>query len=190
MGQAMHWIDVAVISVLAFCFLLGLARGFLFETIGLFALAIALSLSLAAVEAIFPTVRESDFVRGAVAAHGVADNFVKLAIYLLAFAVARVVPGVVGSAFGQQTTVSGIVGSSRLLGGAVGVVKGCVYVIAAYLLGGLIASPNHWPAGWQEARSVKAVEHAIAFGAPYLPPNMRPEIKSQQRRHAADLRGF
>jgi uncharacterized membrane protein required for colicin V production len=172
----MHWIDIAVVFVLAFCALLGLIRGFISEALGAIALGIAVSVALVIVDAAFPTVRDSDLVRGAVPA-GMPENYLKVAIYVTAFGIAMYVPRVLANTFGSSINVLGIGGTSRLFGAVVGFLKGAGYIVAAYLLAELIVAPTDWPSQWQQARGLSWIYETVKVSMAFLPENMRPDVK-------------
>jgi membrane protein required for colicin V production len=157
--------DFAVLGLVGASVLLGLWRGVTSELLALAAWVVGFFAARqygADVGALFtrwlgdPTLR---------VAAGFATVFIAV---LIAFALGRLVASLLLRAVGL-----GLI--DRLLGGAFGVARGGLLVLAGVLIGGMTPLPKQpW---WRDATLAPPLETAVVAAKPWLPPEMAKRIK-------------
>ncbi len=162
----MTYVDGIVLAVLAVSALVGLVRGLVREVLGLAAWVLAAWGSIRLYPLLAPTMHGwfGDGTVADVVAYGVGFIGLLIVFSILANLAARVVQ------------VSALGGLDRTLGGAFGVLRGAVVLVAAYMLAGLVIPVEEWPGVVQKARSAPYVYAGAQWAANRLPPEYRPRL--------------
>lgn len=169
----MHWLDIAALLILAFCATVGFIRGGVVEIVNVLALGIAVALALVIVDAMFPP----DAVTDSASTGLSGENVVKLVVYLGGLCAAYYVPKRLLSGTFHTISIMRVGARSRLIGSAVGLLKGTSVLVTVYLLVELAVPPSDWPKQWgQEAVSTWVIYHLVSGLGGGLPESMRPNI--------------
>jgi membrane protein required for colicin V production len=67
-------------------------------------------------------------------------------------------------------------GLDRSLGVLFGIARGVLLIIVAYIGGGMVIAPEHWPGPVRAARSVQYAYEGAAWLAGQLPQAYRPQV--------------
>ncbi len=162
----MTWADYAVFGVLGISALIGLARGFVREVLGIAAWVGAL-----VVAGLFHGLAEP-FVQRYVTDPAIAVPLAYGAVFLVALIVFTLIVGAVGGSV-RRSILGGI---DRTLGLLFGVVRGGVLLAALYLGAGLVIPPSRWPAPVLQAQSLPTIHALAAWIATLIPPIYRPKV--------------
>jgi membrane protein required for colicin V production len=137
----MTWVDLAVLGVLAISALLAFMRGLVREVLGIGAWAGAVA---AAVEGL-PLVRP--MVRNWIG----ASPWVDPVSFVGVFVITLIILSLIARAIGRSVRGSALGGVDRTLGLVFGLARGAALVMVAYLIGGMLVSPQQWPEPVQRA---------------------------------------
>lgn len=165
----MTWVDGVVIGVVVISALLGVARGFVREVLGVGAWVGAAAAAVFGFPLLAPWLRQITFIPPDFADLIAIALIALVVLFLLSMIAAWVGRAVQGSAAG---------GVDRTLGLVFGVARGGLLVIVAYVAGGWLTAPDRWPPAVREARSGPVVADAAAWVANLLPPDLRPRINA------------
>ncbi len=162
----MNWVDLAVVAVALVSGLLGLMRGFVRESLGVGAWVGA---GYVAVQTA-PLVRDrfTEWLGSADLGNPVAYT----AMFLVTLIVLSLLAGWVGS----LVQAVGLGGVDRSLGAMFGVLRGFAVVVVAYVIGGFVVAPDHWPENVRQARLRPYISDAAGWVAQQLPPAYRPSL--------------
>lgn len=162
----MNWVDIAVLTVVAFSGMLGFLRGMVREVFGLAAWAGAL---FAAVW-FFPQMQ--GLARRSIANPDIADPVAFGSIFLLVV----IVLSLIARALSTIVRSSGLGGLDRTLGLVFGLLRGAGIVVAAYIIGAAIDPPDQWPPQVLEARTLPSIYLGANWVAQRVPESYRPTV--------------
>ncbi len=162
----MNWVDIAVLTIIAFSALLGFMRGLVREVLGLLAW---IGAGFAAMW-FFPQVQ--GVFRRAIENPDIADPVAFGAVFLVALIVLSLVARVLGGAV--RGSVLG--GLDRTLGLVYGLARGAALMIAAYIIAGVVQPVDHWPDQVLEARTLPSIYLGAVWVAQRLPADYRPSL--------------
>ncbi len=161
----MNWVDLLVLLLLALSAVIGLARGFVREALGLAAWIGAAVLASRLSPQLQP------FARRMIGDATIADPVA----FLVVFAVLLVVLLLIAAAIGGLARGSVLGGLDRLAGFVFGLLRGAAVVVVAALLVSAVWPVAQWPAAVTGSRSLPYVRDAGAFVSARLPPRYRPD---------------
>lgn len=161
----MNWVDVLVLTIVAFSAMLGFFRGMVREVLGLTAWIAA------GVVAVWFFGDMQGFARRYIANENIADPVAFGVPFLVVLIVFSLLARVVGS----LVLKSVLGGLDRSLGLLYGLARGGTLMIAAYLLAGA-AIPDRWPNAVLEARTLPSIYLGAAWVAGKLPDGYRPAV--------------
>ncbi len=162
----MNWVDVVVLTIVAFSGMLGLLRGMVREVLGL---AAWLGAAFAAVW-FFPQVQ--GIARRAIANPDIADPVAFGAVFLVALICFSLVARLLGGAVRR----SALGGLDRTLGLVYGLARGAAVIVAAYLIAGAVEPVDHWPQEVLEARTLPSIYLGANWVVERLPETYRPSL--------------
>ena len=166
--DAVNWIDLAVLAIIAVSALLAFLRGFVREALGIGAWIGAGAVAWWA----FPWSQPQ--ARALIAGYPELADF---AAYVVVFVVALILLSIVAGMVGGLVRTSLLSGIDRTLGLVFGLIRGAAIVVAAYVALSLVVPPDHWPPPLLQARSLPYAYEGAAWAANFLPEVYRPVIK-------------
>lgn len=161
----MTWFDIAVLLVLGVSVLLGVMRGFVKEALSVVSWLCAGLLArqfAPAAAAFLPASVNPEPLR-------LAAGFILVGVFVL------LVFWIVGSLLSELVKVTGLSAANRLLGAALGVIRGTLVVVAAVLVAGLTALPRE--SQWRNAWLSPLFEQLAMATAAWLPETIRANIR-------------
>ena len=161
----MTWFDIAVLVVLGTSVLLGVMRGFIKEALSLLSWLSAGLLArefAPAAAAFLPVSVNPGPLR-------LAAGFILVGVFVL------LVFWIMGSLLSELVKVTGLSAANRLLGAALGVIRGTLVVVAAVLIAGLTALPRE--SQWRNAWLSPLCEQLAMATAAWLPETLRGNIR-------------
>lgn len=163
----MTWVDLVVLGVIALSGLLALMRGLVREVLGIGAWIGAVAIAAAGM----PWTR--DVVRQWLPDPQIAAAAAFVALLLVSLIVLKMIAKSIGSV----VKASSIGSVDRTLGLVFGLGRGALLVIAAYMLGGMATSTDHWPDPVKSARSLPLVyQGAVWVRDNALPSEYQPRL--------------
>jgi membrane protein required for colicin V production len=162
----MNWVDIAVLTVVAFSALLGFMRGMVREVLGL---AAWIGAGFAATW-FFPQFQGVS--RRLIENQDIADPVTFGVIFLVVLIVFSLVARAVGGAV--RGSVLG--GLDRTLGLVYGLARGAALMIAAYLIAGVVLPVDRWPDQVLEARTLPLIYNWAGWVSQRLPADYRPAL--------------
>lgn len=161
----MNLVDLGVLGVLAVSALLGVARGFVRELLGVGAWIAAAYAALLYGPALVP------FAERTIGNPDLADP----AAYIAVFLGVLIVLSIAANLIGRAVRFSLLGGLDRVLGAVFGLARGAALVVAAYILVSLLL-PEGWPPILQHARTLPTVYRGAVWAADFVPPRFRPRV--------------
>ena len=162
----MNPVDLVVLAVLFLSSVVGLARGFTREMLGLAAWVLAIMGAVWAYPLVEPMV-------GRVIANALAAE---VATYAASFIVLLIVCSVLADLVGRAVPTRPFGGADRVLGIGFGLARGAAIVMLAYVVAGLAAPPSQWPAVVRAARAMPLAYAGAAGAAGLVPASARPHV--------------
>ena len=162
----MNWVDVAVLTVVAFSALLGFMRGMVREVLGLIAWVGAAF----AATWFFPQFQ--GVARRAIANPDVADPVAFGVVFLVVLIVLSLIARMLGGAVRR----SALGGLDRTLGLVYGLARGGALIVAAYLIAGVIQPVDRWPNEVLEARTLPSIYLGAVWVVQRLPAEYQPAL--------------
>ena len=162
----MNWVDVAVLTVVAFSGMLGFMRGLVREVLGLIAWVGAAF----AATWFFPRVQ--GISRRAIENPDIADPVAFGAVFL----VVLIALSLLARALSGTVRHSALGGLDRTLGLLFGLARGGVIMIAAYLLATVIEPVDRWPPEVLAARTLPSIYLGSVWVVQRLPEQYRPSL--------------
>lgn len=162
----MNWVDIAVVAVAAVSGLVGIARGFVRESLGIGAwvgagyVAVALAPNL------------QDRFTGWLGNPDLGHPAAYAAVFMVCLIIFSVLAGWIGTAV-QSTALSGV---DRSLGALFGIARGFALVVATYVITGFAIPAGKWPDAVREARLQPTVAEAANWVSAQLPASYRPSL--------------
>ncbi|MCQ8278177.1 CvpA family protein [Acetobacteraceae bacterium KSS8] len=161
----MNWVDIAVLILLALSALLGLARGFIREALGLAAWVGAALLAARLGPEALP------FASRMIPDPSIAGPVA----FLVVFAVLLVVFLLVAAALGSLARGSVLGGIDRLFGFLFGLLRGFAVLVIAAMLAVSVWPVSEWPTAVAQSRFLPPVRASAAHVSALLPDRYRPE---------------
>jgi membrane protein required for colicin V production len=162
----MNWVDLLVLGVVGISALIGFARGFVREVLG-----IGAWLGAAVIAAIaFPFA--SARARGMITDPGMADGAAVAVVFLAGLILLSLIASFIGGIV--RNSVLG--GLDRTLGLVFGLARGAVLIIVAYIVLGLIEAPAAWPPVVLASRSLPFAYDGAAWMVQLVPARYRPRL--------------
>jgi membrane protein required for colicin V production len=164
MSFELAWVDIVLLAVLAMSVLVGLWRGFVFEIVSLLGWVAAFvfaNLSASSVSELLPSEQANAAVR-----YWVAYALVFVIVLIACSLLARMMRALISA-----TPLSLL---DRVLGGAFGVARGAVVLVAFATLVAL--SPFAHDAWWQQSRGAVWLGQALVGLKPVLPMPLNTRI--------------
>lgn len=165
-GRSLNWVDLAVLVVVAVSAAAAFMRGFVRESLGIFAWAGAAWFSYTFVHLARPLVR--DLVGN--------EQMSEIIAYAVLFLVGLLVLSILTSIIAQVIHGLGLGALDRTLGIAFGLARGALLVIAAYIGAGWLSVPERWPQPVREARLLPFVAEGAMKLADQIPERFRPGV--------------
>ena len=162
----MTWADLAVLVLVAISAGLSFMRGLVRETLGLAAWAGAGYVSYIGIDHVIGPVREM------VGNEQMALIIGHTALFLGALLVLTIGTSVVAQLFHSL----GLGAVDRTLGILFGIARGGLLVVAGYIAGGWLATPERWPDPIREARLLPVVADAASRLVEHIPERFRPSV--------------
>jgi membrane protein required for colicin V production len=162
----LNWVDLAVVAVALISGLLGLARGFVRESLGVGAW----------VGAGYLAVKTAPLVRDKFTEWLGSPDLGNPVAHTVMFLVMLIILSLIAGWVGSLVQSVGLGGVDRSLGALFGVVRGFALVVVAYVLGGFVVAPDHWPESVGQARLRPYVADAAEWVTLQLPPAYRPAL--------------
>lgn len=162
----MTWADLAVLVLVAISAGLSFMRGLVREALGLAAWAGAGYLSYIGIDHAIGPVREM------VGNEQMALIIAHTALFLGALLVLTIGTSVVAQLFHSL----GLGAVDRTLGILFGIARGALLVVAGYIAGGWLATPERWPDPVREARLLPVVADAASRLVEHIPERFRPSV--------------
>lgn len=162
----MNWVDLAVLGVVLVSGLLGLARGFVKESLGVGAW----------VGAGYAAVLTAPLVQGKFTEWLGSAELGNPAAHTAMFVVALILLSMIAGWVGSLVHSAGLGGVDRSLGALFGVVRGFALVVAVFVVAGFAMPPQRWPEAVREARLLPFVADAAQWIVQQLPTNYRPGL--------------
>ena len=162
----MNWVDVIVLTVVAFSGMLGFFRGMVREVLGLAAWV------LAAICALFYQDSMTGFFRHLITNPDIADPLA----FGIPFLVILIIFSLLARLIGKLVLSSVLGGLDRSLGVFYGLARGAALVIAAYIIAGIIQPADQWPNAVLEARTLPSIYLGAAWSVAKLPDGYRPAL--------------
>lgn len=166
--ESLNWVDLAVVAVAVVSGLLGLARGFVRESLGVGAWVGA---GFVAVKAA-PLVQ--DRFAGWLGSADLASPVAHGAIFVGTLILFSLLAGWVAS----LAQAAGLGAVDRSLGAMFGVLRGYALVVLVYVLAGFLQPAAKWPDVVRAARLLGYVADSAAWVTAQLPANFRPTLPS------------
>lgn len=161
----MNWVDLVVLALLALSALVGLARGFVRESLGLAAWVAAAVLAARLGPQLVPS-----------AGRLIPDPRIAAPVtFLVVFAVLLVVFLLVAAALGGLARGSVLGGLDRLAGLGFGVLRGFAVLVIAAMLAASVWPVADWPASVTASRFLPAVRATAGRVSGLLPDHYRPD---------------
>ena len=162
----MNWVDVAVLTVVAFSGMLGFMRGLVREILGL----IAWIGAAFAATWFFPRVQGVS--RRLIENPDIADPVAFGAVFLLVL----IVLSLLARGLSGAVRHSPLGGLDRTLGLVFGLARGGAVMVAAYLLAGVVEPVDRWPTDVLAARTLPSIYLGSVWVVQRLPPEYRPAL--------------
>lgn len=157
------WVDITLLAVLGLSVLVGLWRGFVYEIVSLLGWVVAFVLANTC----------APFVSGLLpGGQGGPGPF--WAAYAIVFALVLVACGLLARLMRILISATPLSVVDRLLGGAFGVARGVVVLVAAAML--IALSPFAHEAGWQQSHGALWLGQALEGLKPVLPQSLHTRI--------------
>jgi len=181
MTSGSDWVDLGVAGLLLLSALVGLARGFVREALGLFAWVGAAILATRFYGVALPTARRL------ITDDAVADPVAFLVVFVALLIVLLVVAGLLGRLV-RGTLLGGV---DRLAGLVFGLLRGFAVLVILYLVVVPVLPVAEWPPMLRTARSLPVIGAGAAWVAPHLPDRFRPDLSpSAANKAMEDRNGF
>ena len=162
----MSWIDLVVLAILLLSALVGLARGFVREALGLCAWVGAAVLAGRLYGQVLP------FARRTIGDDAVADPVA----FAVVFVVLLIAFLLIATALGTLVRGSLLGGIDRLAGFAFGLLRGFAVLVIAFLVVAPLLPVSEWPRAVRDSRSLRFVDRGAVFVAARMPPRLRPDL--------------
>ncbi|MEJ1979349.1 MAG: CvpA family protein [Acetobacteraceae bacterium] len=162
----MNWVDVIVLTIVAFSGMLGFLNGAVREVLGL---AAWIGAAIAAWW-FFPDVQ--DTARQAITNPDIADPVAFGGVFLLVL----IVLSLVARAFGKLVRGSFLGGLDRTLGLVYGLARGGLLMIAVYVIAGIAEPGDRWPDQVWEARTLPSIYLGAVWITDHMPVEYRPKL--------------
>jgi membrane protein required for colicin V production len=160
----MTWVDLVVLAFVLISGLLAFGRGLVREVLGIGAWVGA----VAAAIVLMPSMRDT------VGTYVHARQWVDPASFVIVFLVALAALMLIAHIVGRVVRTSALGGVDRTLGLLFGLARGAALVTVAYIIGGMLAPIDRWPAPVLESRSLTPTYEAAAWVRSQLPEAFRP----------------
>ncbi len=162
----MNWVDWAVLAVVVVSALLGMARGFVREVLGLGAWVGAAAIAFAGFGSLLPLVESR-----------IDDpNFAVPVAFGAIFIVALIILSLLANLLARLVRGSTLASLDHALGAVFGVARGAVLLIAAYIAAGWAVPVERWPPVVAEARALPIIYRGATWVADKVPPAYRPQV--------------
>ncbi|MCX7683779.1 MAG: CvpA family protein [Acetobacteraceae bacterium] len=163
----MTWVDGLALLVIVLSAILGFARGFVAETLGLGAWIGA------AVAAFLGEPYLRPYAEGLISPPWLLDAVLLGVIFLVVLVVLMLIIGAIASLVRR----SPLAGLDRSLGGLFGAARGAAILVLAYVGAGLLVpQSDRWPAAVREAAAIPYVVRGAEAAVALLPPDLRPRL--------------
>jgi membrane protein required for colicin V production len=162
----MNWVDVIVLTIVAFSGMLGFLSGLVREVLGL---AAWIGAGIAAWY-FFPELQ--GVARQQITNPDIADPVAFGGVFLLVL----IVLSLVARAFGKLIRGSALGGLDRTLGLVYGLARGGVLLIAVYVIVGIAEPVDHWPVQVLEARTLPSIYLGAVWITGRIPDEYRPKL--------------
>jgi membrane protein required for colicin V production len=150
-------LDYGFLAVLGISMLLGAAKGFIHVVMSLAGWFVAL----------IAAHYLADFLSPYLTSTGFGDTARYVLAFVITFVIALVAWGIVTMMIKQAVSSIGLGGLDRLLGGAIGLLRGAVILISITVL--VSNTPADQSTSWQNSTAVKMSKAAAAASKPFLP---------------------
>lgn len=162
----MNWVDLAVVAIAIVSALLGFARGFVRESLGVGAW----------VGAGYLAVQTAPLVQDKFVEWLGNTDVASPASYGVMFVVSLIALSMLSGWIGSLVHAAGLGGVDRSLGALFGAVRGFAIVVLAYIILGLFSPPGRWGEAVQTARLLPYVAESAEYVTDILPPTYRPSL--------------
>lgn len=156
----MHWVDIAVIVIVALSIIIGLFRGLIKEAISLATWIVAIWIGL-----VF-----SDRLVGLMPFSVGSGTVDSLIAFVILFVIVLILGGIINYMAGHLVDKTGLSGTDRMLGLVFGLMRGVLIIAALVLLASLTNMPNE--AWWQKSLTLPYFGEISAWLKEFLPEAM------------------
>lgn len=167
--MGLNTFDIIVLAVMVGCIWLSTSRGMIAELFDFFGWIISLVLARAfspvTAKIVFPTMQP--------------ESMGVLCAFVLIFVLTRILQNLLQYALNHFVKVSQLTTINRLLGGALGALKGLLFInlgVLACAFSDLPKSPD-----WQQARTSRFFERLVELEKGFLPEFMRNQVNFPER---------
>ncbi len=162
----MNWVDLGVLTVVAFSGMLAFFRGFVREVLGIVAWVGAALFAMSAFHV----------VQGPFRIYIQNPDIADPAAFAVLFIVALVVFSILASTLGGLARVSMLGGIDKTLGMLFGFARGAALAVFAYIALGLLSPSDKWPDLVQQARFLPLAHSGAVWAVNILPGDYRPRV--------------
>jgi membrane protein required for colicin V production len=160
----MDWPDYLILSICAISVLVGVLRGLVKEAFSIAVWVLAFVLAFQFSENLASLLEETVSLPSARSALAFSGIFISV----------LVVGGLINYLLGKLVEKTGLSGTDRILGGAFGIFRGLILVVAMILVAGLTPIPRDpW---WAESKSIQAFMPLADWAVTYLPDSIREHL--------------
>ncbi len=162
----MNWVDIVVLTIVAFSGVLGFLSGMVREVFGL---AAWIGAGVAAWY-FFPQMQAA--MQQQIADPDIADPVA----YGLVFLLVLIVLSLVARTVGKLVHGSLLGGLDRTLGLVYGLARGAALLIALYVIAGMVEPTDRWPNQVSQARSLWPIYQGAVWATERIPDEYRPRL--------------